>query len=101
MNHSNLLTSDVIDKIFDDSNEDYLGLVYNEGTTVNHLLGNLKVNGSISSNISSNWLTTSKATNITYNDTKSSNYGTMDGDFLLVNDTLSENIWIILQFKNI
>lgn len=101
LNHSNLLTSDVIDKIFDDSNEDYLGLVYNEGTTVNHLLGNLKVIGSISSNISSNWLTTSKATNITYNDTKSSNYGTMDGDFLLVNDTLSENIWIILQFKNI
>ena len=100
LTHSNLLKSDVINKIFDDSNEDYLGLVYNEGTTVKHLLGNLKINGSISSNISSNWLTTSKETTITYNDTKSSNYGTMDGDFLIVNNTLSDNIWIILQFKN-
>jgi len=100
LNYSNLLTSDIINKIFDDSNEDYLGLVYNSGTTTKHLLGNLKVNGIKTTNIVSNWLTTSKAIPLTYNDTKNSYYGTMDGDFLLVNNTLSQYIWIILRFKN-
>lgn len=97
---SNLMNQNVIDNIFDDSNEDYLGMVYNKGTSIKHLLGNLKVNGKLSNNCKSNWLTTSKEiTPLYYTNTIDVNYGTMDGYNLIINNSLTGNIWIILMFK--
>jgi hypothetical protein len=99
---SNLMTQNVVNNIFDDANEEYIGLVYNEGTNVKHLLGNLKVNGKLSSNCTNNWLTTSKNISpLYYSDTKNSNYGTMDGDNLIISNSLSKDIWVILMFKTI
>ena len=75
-------------------------MVYNEGTNVKHLLGNLKINGKLTNNCKTNWLTTSKEiTPLFYSQTKDSNFGTMDGDDLIVNNTLTSDIWIILMFR--
>jgi hypothetical protein len=97
---SNLMKKNVVDNLFDDSNNHYIGMVYNEGTNVKHLLGNLKINGKLTNNCTTNWLTTSKEiTPLFYSQTKDSNFGTMDGDDLIVNNTLTSDIWIILMFR--
>lgn len=102
LTRSNLMKQEVIDNIFDDNNEEYLGLVYNEGTIIKHLLGNLKVNGKLTPNYRNNWLTTSKNTTpLYYSDTKNAFYGTMDGNNLLISNSLTNDIWIILMFKSI
>jgi hypothetical protein len=99
-----LLHPDVIEKLLDPTNTKYLAFVFNDGSSIKRL-GNLKIQGSLSSTIRTNWVNDSSKTNstfqiTTYKDTIIEGFGSVDSNkHLIVHDIYSE-IYIILLFQN-
>ena len=99
-----LLQADVIENFFKPTNTKYLAFVFNDGSSKKRL-GNLKIRGSLTSTIRTNWVIdttkTSSAFPITkYEETTKEGFGSVDSNKNLIVDGINGEIYIILQFQN-
>lgn len=99
-----LLHPDVIDKFFKQTNKNYLAFVFNDDSSIKRL-GNLKILGSLTSTIRTNWVTDTSKTNstfqiTTYEQTINGGFGSVDSNKNLIVDGINSEIYIILHFQN-